>query len=279
MNYRPLILSLTIPLGFLIAAPLSASDLAVVNEQFADGGRAEDAPPQSLKWFYSSKGSSVVGVSMAANQLILSEDRRGAEGLASVVAHFPRQELSEESSIVLSFTFTVEGTLASSYFGLRYGLFDSRGTSNNQFVDDLQDLGGNDSSGYLAAINPSSGQMRVLERRLGLESGDLINLPYESFKKDGGGPYVQLGGAAEGKNALKVGERYRATMKVIRRSARSISVEAVITGEAAGTVGTIDQLDATPSTLVSTFDTVAIGISGKTVNQLSISDLQITHEQ
>lgn len=279
MNFRFLVLSLIAFSGPFVTTSLLAAQVTIVKEQFADGNRSEDAPPESLNWFYTSPGSAVVGLRVSGNQLILIEDRRNAEGLSSVVAHFARQEIQAGSSIILSFAFTVEGTLASSYFGLRFGLFDSNGSSKNRYVEDAQVILDNDSSGYAATINPATGQMRVLERRLGQEPGDLINMPYESFKKEGGGPYVQLGAAAEGVGGLKVGERYRATMKIVRTGMRSVSVEASVTGEAAGSVATINQKDRSTSTVVSAFDTVAIGINGKTINQLTLSDIEIIHEQ
>lgn len=164
MHFRFFLLAGWLSLMVSTGAELSAQS-TVFNEIWAQGTRATQNPPNSLRWF----ATTAAAITQSNGTATINDVRQ-------LAAHFPAQTLAVGGTLTLSFTFSVAGPLygnadvAGFTGGLRCGLFSTGGNAANLYTADGQN-GNVTSTGFMALVdsNPDpgavgAGGLRLLKR-------------------------------------------------------------------------------------------------------------------
>ena len=244
---------------------------------FDDGERATDGsalPLDTLAWYCSSSGSLL---NVASQALKLTP---GSATSRHATAYFPRQLLSEGESLTLSFDFSVTAP-ANVSSGLRFGLFDSEGSTNYLNADtDNADV---TYTGYAAFTNlaPSSSNPLSLRRRDASGSGTALITQTTD--------YSILGSAGGPTTTFSPGVTYHATLSITQSGSSTADIKVLIEGGglsgytlSRSDSGTAPQFDnvtlalyasggVAPATDI-TVDNVAVVYTGTTLLTESFSD-------
>lgn len=237
----------------------------LVTELFSDGTRDASgdgqSPPFSLRWFCNGATGTNTVVS-AANGTLALTGSTASLSTRQAIAYFPVQTLAIGDVITLSFQFSVTAPLNATR-GLRAALL-----SNGASALVTSDAGANPTTytgtGYGTFINPAptaASPASIVERSN--VAGTIVTTPV-------GTPWATAssGGAQQ---SLVAGVPYTATLTVRRTGASSVSLTTTYSG---GTLAPVT-VNATDSTGVFTFDTVAFGVGNTAVGSITYGNITV----
>ncbi len=258
-----------------VAWSAAAGGAILVEERFADGERATCAPPASLAW-HASHATGIVHVEPGA----LTLRTLGPDGLAAraIAAHFPRVQVENGQTLLLTFDFTCRGNVGGSGVAFRAGIFDSLEAPANRLTQDGGNVqnAGNSSRGYAVNLNPaytsataSGAPTLELAERTGTHRLLTSSTAFER---------LALAGPFAGSQAIVPDVSYSARLQFTRRGEVtqiraeiwSATMPALLVGEASDPVGA-----------VSAFDTVGFSVFEHAttggMSEVTLSNLRIVH--
>ncbi len=201
-----------------LALTTARAETVLVADEFADGSRRGNSPPESLDWVSSVDGRYLEGD--RGKMRILGARESGRHAVAHFVA--PEDAVTLETGETLEFTFDVtpleEGPPQGN--SLRFGLFDSANEAVNYFGSDGTNPKAASAEGYVGVLSLKSETEVALGilRRSG-DGGLLTNSHAYNTES--------MSNAPEG---VGVGETYRVTLRVKRTGDREAQVEVAVSG-------------------------------------------------
>ena len=230
----------------------------VVNESFPNNTRTVQNPPASLDWFCSGVSGNNTPVSSGTLTLTSSSVSRQA------VAYFPAQSLNVGDVLTLSFNFTVTGPLNLAK-GLHAALL-SNGANTLITSDQNANPGSYTGTGYGTFCNPApttANPVSLVKR--GATAGTIVTTPVGTTW-----PALASGGITQ---SLVAGTTYTATLTV-RRSGTAQAV--VSTTYSGGTLTSVSVTATDSSSIITTFDTLALGVGNTTAASIAYSNISVT---
>lgn len=223
---------------------LQAISEVLVEEQFADGNRSRQHPPESLEWFSSVKS----GLEEEGGKMAI---RGATDSARHAVAYFTKAnaplELQAGQALVLSFDFSPLEKGDFSNNALRFGLFDS--TAAERFQNDGDNPEPYDAPGYVCAVGlrGDAHSQIVLFKRSG-DGGRLLTNSYV---------YLPLR-SQDASLTLSPGQTYSCTLRVARIGAGQVKLSGKISGGDLAAPLDLTETDATD--VITRFDTVGLSI-------------------
>lgn len=209
----------TVLLFSALASPGAYGKTVVVADEFADGSRRGNSPPESLDWLSSMDGSYLESERGKMRLLGAAESGRHA------VAHFvaPEEAITLEPGDSLELTFEVTPVEEGVPMGnsLRFGLFGSANKAINYFGSDDTNPDAVSADGYVGVLNVKSRTEVALGilRREGEEGRLLTNShAYETESM------------SQATESVQVGETYNVTLRVTRMGEREMQIEVAMAG-------------------------------------------------
>lgn len=239
-----------------------AAEAVLVDEQFSDGRRSGQNPPQSLEWFSSVPGS---GLEEGDGKMTLRNAQASAK---HAVAYFlPAGKLTTlkvGDSLELSFKFTPLDRAGDAGNSLRFGFFNSATDSEGRFNRDGQNPPESTAQGYVAALSARSDSATAISlfRRHG--TGRLLTNSdaYQVLKNQ-----VQSFG-------LTAGQTYKVTLTLKRESQQEMSLTATVSE--GDLDGTFELAGTDAQEIVSEFDGIGFSIFNA-VPEAEFSDIRVTY--
>lgn len=230
----------------------------VVNESFPSNTRTVQNPPTSMDWFCSGVSGNNTTVSAGTMTLNSSGVSRQA------VAYFPSQSLNVGDVLRLSFNFTVTGPLNLAK-GLRAALL-SNGANTLITSDQNANPVNYTGTGYGTFINaaPTTTNPASIVKR-GATAGTLVTTPVGTTW-----PTLASGGSLQ---SLVAGTAYTATLTIQRTD---VSQTVVSTTYSGGTLTPVTVTATDSSAVITTFDTLALGVGNSTVASIAYSNISVT---
>jgi len=239
----------------IVAATLP--NYPVVAESFPGNTRTTQNPPASLTWFCSGINGNNTPIENGGITLVSNNATRQA------IAYFPTQSLNIGDSLTLSFNFTVTAPLDATN-GLRAGVLLSGATriTNDANANPANYTG----TGYGSFINPApalTDMPVVVAKRSG--SDTILTTPVNTpWAVSGSGGVVQ---------SLAAGASYTATITIQRTGASQVVTTASYSG---GALTPVSVTATDSAAVVTSFDTVALGVGSNAVGSIAYNGITIT---
>lgn len=247
-NRRPSLLKgiiacLTLWMGLVLQPGFAAT--TVVSDSFADGDRTTQNLPDSAKWY---QLGSATGTVSSTTGYTISPSTSGNAFIT--VSYFTPTTLTIGTSITLTFSVTDSITpgAASARQGLRFGLFNSNGSSLTGDTTTLTNSAFTSYTGYAgfyslqSALDPSGAA-------ISLRDGVSASLTNSLF---GGTSYTTLG-SLSGSSGVSTGTTYTVSLTLQYVSATEMDITMVANG---------NTVTRTTSSIISTFDSIGLFSSG-----------------
>ena len=239
----------------IVAATLP--NYPVVAESFPGNTRTTQNPPASLTWFCSGVSGNNTPVANGGITLTSNNATRQA------VAYFPTQNLNVGDALTLSFNFTVTAPLDAAN-GLRAGVLLSGAT---RITSDANANPANYAgTGYGSFINPAptAPETPVVVAKRGGSDAILTTPVNTPWAVNGTGGVVQ---------SLVAGTSYTATITIRRTGVSQVVTTASYSG---GTLTPVSVTATDSAAVITSFDTVALGVGSTAVGSIAYSGVTIT---